>query len=149
METVSSPWTVSSLQEALEASDELAPGEFVLSIDEGAHKVLKVSVESAGGLVLFVSIEGEQIITATVLWPCDEQEDRALFEEMMLRKHKVFLPLCALSIETIGGRDYYELFGTMSARSVLSSIITEIRTIANNAIELAAELGPTAQLQSA
>lgn len=149
MDAVSTPWNIESLKIALENSDDLAVGEFSLSIDEGAQKVLEVGVEPAGGLVVYISIEGEQVISTTVLWPCDEQEDSKAFEAMMLRKHKVFMPLCALSIENIGGREYYEIFGAMSSRSVLASMIMEIRTIANCAIELAAQLGPTKMKTSA
>jgi uncharacterized protein YjfI (DUF2170 family) len=89
-------------------------------------------------------VQDEQIVTTTMLWARADQEDPLAFEAMMLRAHKVCLPLSALSIDTIDGQEYYELFGTMSARSTVQSIIVEFRTIANNAIELARDLGPRA-----
>ncbi len=142
MQVVSTPWTVEALKAALEETDLLAPGEFATAISEGAGKVLEVEVNGAGGLIVFLAVEGEQIITTTILWPRADQEDPNSFEAMMLRSHKVLMPLCALGIDTVDGEEYYELFGAMSARSALSSVVTEIRTIANNALELAKELGP-------
>lgn len=143
METLSTPWTVASLKQALESSEELLPGEFVCDINEGATPVLTVSVEAAGGVILYVAIQDEQIVTSTILWPRDEQEDPAAFEAMMLRSHKICLPLCAVSIDVIDGREYYELFGSMSSRSSLGNVVYEFRTIANNALELAQDLHPS------
>ena len=144
MTTVSSPWTIESLKQALEDSGELLPGEFVCTISQGVERVLDVTVSAAGDIRLFVAIHGEQIITTTILWPRDEQDDPEAFEAMMLRAHKVYMPLAALSVDMIDGREYYALFGSMSARSALSSVIMEFRTIANNALELASDLGPQA-----
>lgn len=142
MEPVSRPWTVETLKAALESSEDLLPGEFVCAVSSGADDVLEVSVEAVGGVRLYVAVDGEQLVTNTILWPRDAQDDPAAFESMMLRRHKDLLPLCALSIDEIEGREYYELFGSMSSRSVLASVVTEFRTIANNAIELATDLGP-------
>jgi len=144
METMTEPWTFRTLKQALETSEGLLPGEFDLAILEGASEVLEVAVDAAGGVQLFVAVEGEHIMTSTILWSREQQQDPEAFEALMLRKHKVLLPLSALAIETIGGREYYELFGSMSARSILPSIITEFRTLANNALELAQEMGPGA-----
>ncbi|MEP3276545.1 MAG: DUF2170 family protein [Stappiaceae bacterium] len=144
MDAVATPWTVDSLKQALETSEHLLPGEMSCEIKAGANNVLEVNVEAAGNIRLFVAVNGEQIITTTVLWPRDEQDDPASFEAMMLRTHKNLLPLCALSIDQVGDREYYELFGAMSSHSVLPSVITEFRTIANSALELASEVGPNA-----
>jgi uncharacterized protein YjfI (DUF2170 family) len=144
MDSVSSPWTIATLKQAIDNSDDLLPGEFVCKTNLGATPVLEVAVEAVGGVTLFVAVQGEQIITTTILWARHVQEDPAAFEAMMLRAHKVCLPLSALSIDTIDGVEYYELFGSMSARSNVQSVIKEFRTIANNAIELAQDLGPRA-----
>lgn len=145
MESLSSPWTIATLKQAIESSDELLPGEFECRTNQGANPVLEVTVEAAGGVTLFVAVQGEQIVTTTILWARRDQEDQAAFEAMMLRAHKVCLPLSALSIDTIDGEEYYELFGSMSARSALRSVILEFRAIANNAIDLARDLGPRAK----
>ena len=145
MQVVETPWSVTSLKAALEETDIVIPGEFTIAISEGADRVLEVEVSGAGGLIVYLAVEGEQIISTTVLWSRDEQEEPEAFEAMMLRSHKVFMPLCSLGIDLVDGKEYYELFGAMSARSALASVVTEIRTIANNALELAQELGPNQQ----
>lgn len=138
------PWNVETLKTALDASEELLPDEFICTVSEGADPVLEVTVSQAGDLKLLVAISGETITTQTLLWPRDEQEDATAFEGMMLRSHKTYLPLASLGITMAEGREYYELFGSMSSRSVLSSVVNEFRTIANNAIDLAKELRPAA-----
>lgn len=144
MDAMSSPWTIETLKQAIEGSEDLLPGELECKVSVGASPVLEVTVEAAGGGTLYVAIQDEQIVTTTVLWARQDQESPEAFEAMMLRAHKIWLPLSALSIDSINGEEYYELFGTMSARSTLQSIIMEFRTIANNAIELAREIGPRA-----
>jgi uncharacterized protein len=144
MSTRQSPWTLAELKEALEQSGSFAAGEISCTVSSDQAGVLEVQLHSAGEITLFMVVGETQILTSTVLWPCDAQEDPASFEAMMLRNHKKLLPLCALSIDMIDGREYYELFGAMSVRSTLDSVETELRTIANSALELAADVGPKA-----
>lgn len=136
------PWTLHDLKEALEQSDSFGQDEISCHISDTQHDVLEVCLRSAGEITLFVTVGEMQILTTTALWPCDRQDDSAAFEGMMLRNHKKLLPLCALSIDVIDGREYYELFGSMSVRSTLDSVETELRSIANSALELAADVGP-------
>lgn len=143
MTTVSTPWTAQTLKAAIESSEDLLPGEF--TCETLGDNALEVTVEAAGDMKLYVGITGEQIVTTTVLWARDDQENPEGFESTMLRNHKELLPLCALGIKDINGKEYYELFGSMSSRSVLTSVITEFRTIANNAIEMAKDLHPANQ----
>lgn len=138
------PWTLAELKEALASSDSFAQGEISCTISKEQPDVLEVRLVSAGEIALFLTVGETQILTTTVLWPRDQQDDPAAFEAMMLRNHKKLLPLCALSIDVVDGRDYYELFGAMSVRSTLDSVETELRTIANSALELAADVGPSA-----
>lgn len=140
MSESNSSWTFDRLKAALTTKDAFEPGE--ISIEQIGPDILEITFETAGQITLFMSVGVHQILTTTLLWPRDEQEAAEAFELMMLRNHKKLLPLCALAIEQIDGRDYYELFGAMSIRSSLDSVVTEIRTLANNAIELAQDLGP-------
>lgn len=144
MTTINAAWTISSLKEALENNDLLEAGEFgVELIPGGVHDpVLCVTVEALGNLPVYLAVQPDQILTTTPLWPCKDQQDPASFEAMMLRAHKVHLPLCALSIDVLDGEEWYELFGSMSSRSTLDSVITEIRAVSAAAIELAADIGP-------
>ncbi|MBO6510850.1 MAG: DUF2170 family protein [Roseibium sp.] len=135
-------WTLQGLKSALEQSDSFAGDEISCTISAAQPDVLEVQLRSAGEITLFMTVGETQILTTTVLWPRDLQDDAAAFEAMMLRNHKKLLPLCALSIDNVDGREYYELFGAMSVRSTLNSVETELRTIANSALELAADVGP-------
>jgi hypothetical protein len=135
-------WTLEALKEALEQSESFAGDEISCTVSKSQPDVLEVQLQSAGELTLFMTVGDSQILTSAVLWPRDQQDDPAAFEAMMLRNHKKLLPLCALSIDNIDGREYYELFGAMSVRSTLNSVETELRTIANSALELAADVGP-------
>lgn len=144
MSQIDSPWTVTGLKDAIAATDLVEPGEFTLEVVPGAEPVLMVKLPELGDLDLFVSISGEQILTSVLLWPRDSQAEPEAFEAMMLRNHKKYLPLSALGITTVDGREWYEIWGAMSARSVLPSILTEFRTIAQNAVELGRDLGPAA-----
>ncbi|MEM5581447.1 DUF2170 family protein [Roseibium sp. AS2] len=138
------PWTLQELKEALEQSASFGGDEISCALSVEQSDVLEVRLGSAGGIALFVTVGETQILTSTVLWPRQDQDDPAAFEAMMLRNHKKLLPLCALSIDLIDGREYYELFGAMSVRSTLDSVETELRTIANSALELASDVGPKA-----
>ncbi|KZL14846.1 DUF2170 family protein [Pseudovibrio sp. Ad37] len=138
-----SQWTASSLLEALKSAAGLSEEmEFVAAPE--AQDVFEVHMKSIGDVVLFVVVSTAQITTTTVLWDRDELEDPEAFEALMLRSHRTLMPLSALSIEKIGDREYHELFGTMSSTSPISEIVGEFKVIAENAIELARELGPKA-----
>jgi len=138
------PWTLEALKTALEQSASFSDGEISCTLSADQPDVMEVQLRSAGEITLFMAAGESQILTSTVLWPREAQDDPAAFEAMMLRNHKKLLPLCALSIDMIDGREYYELFGAMSVRSTLDSVETELRTIANSALELAADVGPKA-----
>ncbi|WP_068088164.1 DUF2170 family protein [Polycladidibacter stylochi] len=137
-------WTASSLAKALEVSGQITSEEMEISNPDKTDDVFEVRMKAAGDTLLFIVVSEEQITTTTVLWAREEMSDPNAFEALMLRSHRALMPLSALSIGQIGEREYYELFGAMSATSPLSEIIAEFRVIADNAIELARELGPKA-----
>ncbi|MET1413315.1 DUF2170 family protein [Roseibium sp. HPY-6] len=136
------PWSLHELKEALEKSASFGENEIRCTVNEVQPDVLEVQLQSAGEITLYMTLGETQILTSVVLWPRALQDDPVAFEAMMLRNHKKLLPLCALSIDDIDGEEYYELFGAMSVRSTLASVETEVRTIANCALELAADVGP-------
>lgn len=132
-------WTVASLKAALEEDGQNSGIRCTTS--DGAE-VLEVTLEDSGDFLLHVSVGEEQILSSAILWPRDAQEDPAGFEAMMLRSHKSLLPLCALSIDLIDGREYYELFGAISRQAPLEEILAEFHAIADSALELARDIGP-------
>ena len=74
-----------------------------------------------------------------LLWPCDEQPDRPAFNEFLLKAQKL-VPLSNFGIATVDGRDFYELFGELATTTSLDTIVIELRTLADNALEAATDL---------
>lgn len=132
-------WTVRTLKAALDESDPVKAGEFGLRIVEGADPVLLVTLHQHGDLEAFVNVSEAQIAASVLLWPCDEQTDRAAFNELLLKAQKL-VPLSNFGIATVDGRDFYELFGELATTSPLDAIIIELRALAENAIEAATDL---------
>ncbi len=130
-------WTTESLLEALKQSVPVTAGDIEVSLVEGADPGILVTMKEFGDLQLLMSVSGSQIIVDTLLWPVEEVDDSAAFNEMILKTHKLF-PLSTFGI-VVGpdGRDYYEMFGSLSAGSILETVIFEIETLADNAMQAA------------
>ncbi len=139
-----SHWTASGLVEALQALPDASSEDMEFVAASETKDVFEVHMKNAGDVVLFVVVSPAQITTSTILWGRDELDDPEAFEAFMLRSHRTLMPLSALSIGKIGDREYHELFGTMSSTSPVTEILEEFKVIAENAIELARELGPKA-----
>jgi len=92
-----------------------------------------------GDLELFVNVSEAQISASTLLWPCDEQEDQNAFNAFLLKSQKL-VPLSNFGIGSVEGRDYYELFGELATSSRLDTVVIELRTLAENAIDAATDL---------
>ena len=130
-------WTTESLLEALKQSDPVTAGDIEVDLVEGADPGILVTMKEFGDLPLLMSVSGSQIIVDTLLWPVQEAGDSAAFNEMILKTHKLF-PLSTFGIVTgPDGRDYYEMFGSLSAGSILETVIFEIETLADNALQAA------------
>jgi uncharacterized protein YjfI (DUF2170 family) len=92
-----------------------------------------------GDLPIFLSAGSEQIVVSALLWPVDEQKDQAAFNVFLLKAQKL-VPLSNFGITTVAGRDYYELFGELSCKTTLQTVIIELRMLAENAIRAASDL---------
>ncbi len=130
-------WTIGTLADAL-AGPEYA-GELGVERIEQAEPVLRVTMRDHGDLGVFLSCAGEQIVVSTLLWPVDEQPDPAAFNVLLLKAQKL-VPLSNFAITEVDGRDYYELIGELSIDSRLRTIVTELRVLAENALDAAGNL---------
>lgn len=140
MDTViDTAWTIPALRDALAASPLVRPGELTPTVIEGAEPVLLVTMHEYGDLPVYVSAGPMQMVLSVILWPCDEQQDRAAFNEFLLKAQKV-VPLSNFGITTVDDRDYYELMGEISSKTTLQTIVIELRTLAENAIAAAGDL---------
>ena len=130
-------WTTQTLFTALEQSELVVDGSIKIEMIEGADPDILITMKEFGDLPIMLGVSGSQIIVDTLLWPVDEVGDSAEFNAMILKTHKIF-PLSTFGI-TRGpnDRDYYEMFGALSSGSILDSIIFEIETLADNAMQAA------------
>lgn len=131
-------WTTETLRDALANCALAQEGAMEVELVEGSDPGLLITMTEFGDLPLLASVSGSQILVDTLLWPVDEVAHPAAFNELLLRTHKL-LPLSTFGIaHGPDGRKYYEMFGSLSAGSILESIIFEIETLADNAMQAAA-----------
>ncbi len=130
-------WTTETLYQALAQSGPADDGVIEVELIEGADPGILVTMTEFGDLPLLMSVSGSQILVDTLLWPVAEVDNAAAFNEMILKTHKL-LPLSTFGIrQGPDGKDYYELFGSLSAGSILESVLFEIETLADNAMQAA------------
>jgi uncharacterized protein YjfI (DUF2170 family) len=138
---IETPWTVPAIKSALDGSPLLREGEMNLRVVEGAEPVLLATMHEYGDLPVYLSVGGAQIVCSVLLWPVAEQADRHAFNEFLLKAQRV-VPLSNFAITNVGGEDVYELMGELSCKTTLQTILIELRTLAENAID-ATELRET------
>ncbi|WP_086934189.1 YjfI family protein [Agarilytica rhodophyticola] len=128
-------WTTSSLFDVM-AVEPLFDGECAtIELIDGAEPTIHIVMHDYGDLAIFLTVAGEQIIVEAVLWSVDEVKDLAAFNDAVLRTHKYF-PLSTISLDTLAnGKEYYQMFGALSASSILPSVIFEIEALASNVIQ--------------
>lgn len=130
-------WTTQSLFDAL-ATDPLFDGDrATIELIDGVAPALHLVMHDQGDLPLFLTASGEQILVEAVLWSEDDVSDTQGFNDAVLRTHK-FFPLSTISLDVLGdGKAYYQMFGALSATSILSNVIFEIEVLASNVIQAA------------
>ncbi len=136
---IDTDWSVKSLAEALADTKLLREGELTARVVEGTDPVLQIVMHEFGDLPIFLSVGSEQIVVSALLWPVDEQKDQAAFNVFLLKAQKL-VPLSNFGMTTVAGRDYYEIFGELSCKTTLQTVVIELRMLAENAIQAAEEL---------
>jgi len=130
-------WTTETLHRALAQSPASEEGAISVEMVAGIDPAILITMLDFGDLPLLLSVSGSRILVETLLWPVGEVKDTATFNELILKTHKL-LPLSTFGIrQGPDGRDYYELFGSLSAGSILESVQFEIETLADNAMQTA------------
>lgn len=138
---IETAWTVPTIRAALETSELVREGELTARVLEGADPVLLVTMHEYGDLPIYLSVGGAQIVCSVLLWPVAEQKDTAAFNEFLLKAQRV-VPLSNFAITSVDNQDIYELMGELSCKTTLQTILIELRTLAENAID-ATELRET------
>ncbi len=130
-------WTTESLCRALAKSETAREGTINVEMVDGTDPGILITMVEFGDLQLLMSVSGSQILVDTLLWPVDDVKDTAAFNDLILKTHKL-LPLSTFGIRPgPDGREYYEMFGSLSAGSILESVVFEIETLADNAMQAA------------
>ncbi|SHE73660.1 hypothetical protein SAMN02745117_00755 [Lampropedia hyalina DSM 16112] len=136
------PWTIDSLQEALQQSDLVKSDAAVLELLDGAEASLLITMKEYGDLPLFLAVAGRQIVVEAYLWPTSQVRDTISFNEQILRMQKVF-PLSTVALESFAnGEAAYMVFGALSAASSLANVVFEIETLSDNVIKLTEAFEP-------
>lgn len=125
-----SPWTASSLYEELLAADLLDQDSITLKRVEGLNPSIEVTYDDLERTAV-MAVYGEQILISLLVCPTSDVADKVAMNEKLLKAHK-YLPLSTVGITTINGQDFYELFGALSSRSLVSSVATEIMALGEN-----------------
>ncbi|GGA99327.1 hypothetical protein GCM10011491_29490 [Brucella endophytica] len=132
-------WNLTTLAR-LFASDPDPLGDVDVTVPASGD-VICVTLKEKGDLDVFVTMSGERdILASVVLARCSDVADRERFERMVLKTHK-FVPLSSFGITTIDGEEWYELFGSLSARSSAETVVEEVAVLAANAVDAAAMIG--------
>lgn len=129
-------WTTESLGQALASSDFVLGGNAQVELLQGADAAMSICLPDYGDLTIQMAVAGGQIFVSTPLYPRDQVGNQARMDELALRLNPLN-PLSNLGIAPIEGRDWYIVFGELSAQSSLENVIEEIETLADNTIEAA------------
>ena len=124
-------WTAPALYEALATHARAREGAYAVELIDGAEPGLYLTMHDYGDLPLFMAVVGRQIVVEALLWPVDQIDDQAAFNEEVLRTHKLF-PLSTLGIEVIDGEYVYIMFGALSSTSSLADVLFAVESLVDN-----------------
>ncbi len=128
-------WNLTTLTRLFAADPEML-GDVDVNVPPGGE-VLCVTLKEKGALDVFVAVSGERdILASVVLAKCSSVPNREAFERMVLKTHK-FVPLSSFGITMMDGEEWYELFGSLSARSAAAVVVEEVAILAANAVDAA------------
>lgn len=140
--TQPSLWAIVSLHDALQKEALIQSGDATAELVQGADPSILITLSEYGDLPVYLTLAGEQIIVESLMWPLADINDVAKFNDEVLRTHKLF-PLSTISLDTLpDGNEYYTMFGALSATSLLSNIVFEVETLADNVIKAADAYSP-------
>jgi uncharacterized protein YjfI (DUF2170 family) len=111
-------WTTETLTNLLSSNTEF-------NVKQNGEVVEATNEE---GILIIITVCGEQIVARSLLFPYAQIKDHASFNETLLRTQHMF-PLASVHITTIDGDDYYESVGELSSESNAETIQIEIDTL--------------------
>lgn len=127
-------WTTQDLFEALSSSDLFTDGRAEIEVVNSTEPCLHIVMHDYGDLPIFMTVSRQHILVEAALWPVTAVKDQAAFNHEVLRTHK-FFSLSTVAVERMaGGEEFYTMFGSLSAASILPNVLFEIETLADNVI---------------
>lgn len=97
---------------------------------------LIVKMDDYGDLQLNVLFTSRQMIIETIICPVNDIQHQDEFNLFLLR-HQKLLPLSSVGISRVQLEEYYVAFGALSLNSSLDDVVLEMKTLADNALDLA------------
>ena len=130
-------WNTHALYQALCDSDPVKAGHIKLELIPGTDPGILAEMVDFGDLPLVMSVSGDQILIDVTLWPVAAIANQEEFNALLLKTHKL-LPLSSFAIgDGPDGAPIYELFGALASSSLLSNVLLEMETLADNALQVA------------
>lgn len=103
----------------------------------GEVEVLKITIEDAEELPIFLSIADLQILCISYLWKESEvKEERRV--EMLEAMLEMNIPMPLSSFAKIG--DQYVVFGALSIKANKEEVLHELEMLSNNAVAVIKEM---------
>lgn len=133
---MNNPWTTQSLHDALTGAPPHDIAGIGFELVGGVEPSISIVMREHGDLAIQMAVSGEQIFVSAPLCLGSEVKDRAAFNDACLRLNPLN-PLSNLGLQSIDGEDLYIVFGELSSRSSLATVIEEIQVLADNTIQAA------------
>ena len=134
-------WTPEELCGALSNTEMFKEDCASAELIDGEEPCLLVTMREFGDLPVFLSVIGDYLLAEALLWPVDMVKDPAAFNREALKLGRLF-PLSYISISLLGAAENYVMYGALSATSLLSNVVFEIETLADNVMKAVEVFGP-------
>jgi uncharacterized protein YjfI (DUF2170 family) len=136
---IDTDWSVKGLSAALAETNLLREGEMTVRVLEGTEPVLHISCTNSATCRSSCRSARSRSWSRRCSGRWTSRPDQAAFNVFLLKAQKL-VPLSNFGITTVSDRDYYEIFGEISCKTTLQTVIIELRMLAENAIKAASDL---------
>lgn len=126
-------WTTTELAAALADTDLVKDNRAEIELINGDDPCLLITMYEFGDLPVFLTVMRNYILAEALLWPVSEVKDADAFNRECMRASKLF-PLSYICIDMLEA-EHYIMYGALSATSLLSNVLFEIETLADNVIK--------------
>ncbi len=128
-------WRTGALFGELSTTAMVKSGKASIEIIDNDEPAMMITMHQYGDLPIFMTVSGDQIVAEAVLWPASMVDDKASFNETILRTQNYY-PLSTICLGKRADEDYYLMEGSVSSASRINDIILELETLANNVIRV-------------